>query len=126
MKSKDISTIRQALLDDQDGLCAICKRVPLVPCLDHNHRTGAIRGTLCRGCNSMEGKITTNAPRSQIKDIPAYLRGLADYLEKHQTDQTGLIHPAHNRKSRATNVAKLGKDQPRPRPSKAINKINHG
>lgn len=38
----------------QDGRCAICgDRVQLVT--DHDHRTGLIRGQLCRSCNSLEG-----------------------------------------------------------------------
>jgi hypothetical protein len=38
----------------QDGRCAICgHRRDLVE--DHDHRTGLVRGYLCRGCNTQEG-----------------------------------------------------------------------
>lgn len=46
-------------LDEQGGVCAICKRdrpngwgkYPV----DHNHSTGAARGLLCNDCNSLIG-----------------------------------------------------------------------
>lgn len=45
----------ELLLDNwQGGQCAICgKRKPLVT--DHDHRSGLIRGLLCRSCNILEG-----------------------------------------------------------------------
>lgn len=45
-----------ALLDEQNGCCAIC-RVPQEDiakslCVDHNHDTGEVRGLLCHRCNT--------------------------------------------------------------------------
>jgi hypothetical protein len=40
-----------ALYDGKCGICGRCK--PLV--IDHNHRTGAVRGLLCRSCNTAIG-----------------------------------------------------------------------
>jgi hypothetical protein len=44
----------EALITEQDGLCAICRE----PCVtgkrlsvDHDHKTGQIRGLLCYQCN---------------------------------------------------------------------------
>lgn len=42
------------MMHNQGGTCAICKELPkgkrpLV--VDHDHKTGAIRGLLCYGCN---------------------------------------------------------------------------
>jgi hypothetical protein len=42
-------------------------------CVDHDHRTGQIRGLLCHRCNRSVG---------MLKDDPALLRRLADYLER--------------------------------------------
>jgi len=62
------------LMEAQDGKCAGCKqpRNYRLDC-DHDHKTGVLRGGLCRGCNR---KILPYA-----KDNPATLRALADYLE---------------------------------------------
>jgi len=41
--------------------------------IDHDHRSGEIRGVLCGGCNVALGSA---------RDNPAILRGLAEYLEQ--------------------------------------------
>lgn len=48
------------LLDAQGGVCAICGnnesgRDPRQMSVDHDHKTGAIRGLLCNRCNPMLG-----------------------------------------------------------------------
>ena len=39
------------LLARQDGMCSICGSAMSKPAVDHDHRTGAIRGLLCGPCN---------------------------------------------------------------------------
>jgi hypothetical protein len=41
------------LLDHQNGVCALCQRPPGKRALsvDHDHRTGKVRGLLCPPCN---------------------------------------------------------------------------
>lgn len=59
----------------QSGQCAICgKSVDGVLHVDHDHKTGRVRGLLCFDCNSGIGKM---------KDDPAVLRRAATYLEEH-------------------------------------------
>jgi hypothetical protein len=62
------------MFEAQGGVCAICggKRRYLLA-VDHCHKTGRVRGLLCKLCN---GRILTAA-----KDDPAILRRAADYLE---------------------------------------------
>lgn len=41
----------EAMLADQNGLCALCGNEPTRPVIDHNHETGEARGVICHGCN---------------------------------------------------------------------------
>ena len=99
LRQKDISSIRdKILIEDQDGVCYICKRVPKRPTLDHHHQkrikgTGLVRGVLDSNMNVFLAKIENNASRYAIKaeDLPEILRNVADYLEK---DQYPYIHPS--------------------------------
>lgn len=64
-----------ALLKSQGGVCAICKKPPKKRRLavDHNHRTGVVRGLLCYTCNYALGFWHDNATR--------FLQA-AEYLQK--------------------------------------------
>lgn len=91
-------------------------------CLDHNHKTGLIRGVLCRNCNGIEGRIYNLANRAKrtltTKD---FLGRIILYWLKHETDQTGLYHPLHktvdekrertNKKARARRAATKAKKE---------------
>jgi hypothetical protein len=47
-----------AMFDAQHGLCSICHNPPKknnLLCVDHDHKTGKIRGLLCRSCNLVLG-----------------------------------------------------------------------
>lgn len=65
-----------ALHQSQGGKCAICRKdLDLGPdmSIDHNHTTGAVRGILCRTCNSGIGLL-----RDSQRLIRAALKYLAD------------------------------------------------
>lgn len=61
---------------EQDGRCAICRRKCRrggeTLCVDHDHKTGAIRGLLCNDCNRSLGGFG---------DDPERLRSAANYVE---------------------------------------------
>jgi hypothetical protein len=66
------------MLVSQDNKCAICgtafedsfgKNVHV----DHDHKTGKVRGLLCQGCNHLLGRA---------KDDPQILLNAVDYLYK--------------------------------------------
>jgi len=71
------------LLKSQDGLCAICNVVldqgwtrqhkPNKLVVDHNHKTGEVRGLLCTMCNKGIGLL---------KDDPAILERALGYLNR--------------------------------------------
>jgi len=69
----------------QGSLCAICQKPESVLdrkgrlrrlTVDHDHKTGALRGLLCFRCNTAIGKMS---------DDPARLRAAADYIEAAST-----------------------------------------
>lgn len=74
----------KALLDEQGGACAACEQ-PFsdtdLPCVDHSHETGKVRGLLHRRCNTMLGCAN---------DSPAMLRCAATYLERHASKGRNL------------------------------------
>ena len=50
----------EAMFARQGGACAICKRTGMPLCVDHCHRTGEVRGLLCRRCNRASGFYEDN------------------------------------------------------------------
>lgn len=97
LTSTQVKPTRLALLTKQSGRCQLCG----LPCsadeavLDHNHNTGAVRGVLHRGCNSLLGKLENNAARYGVRDIGIFANGVANYLRMHITNITGYLHPTH-------------------------------
>lgn len=72
----------QAILDYQGGRCAICQRATGATkrlSVDHDHKTGAVRGLLCTPCN--------RDVLGHLRDDPAALRRGADYLENPPADR---------------------------------------
>lgn len=68
------------MLEEQGGLCAICRNPPITYRLavDHDHDTGAVRGLLCPPCN-----------RALEKYI--YLSGnINEYIRKHYGENNPL------------------------------------
>jgi len=63
----------EKLIKSQDNKCAICKK-PFIttPYIDHDHKTGKIRGLLCRECNGGIG---------MFKDNTTLLRNAIHYLK---------------------------------------------
>lgn len=77
------------LIAEQGGRCPICLIAldraatsgPRVPCVDHDHETGKVRGVICRPCNTGLGMFRD--------EIPTLLRA-ADYLIGSGTGSLGL------------------------------------
>lgn len=70
LSTEDILNLNSA----QRGLCACCgEPLPKSFHIDHNHKTGAVRGLLCSGCNLGLG---------QFKDSPERCEKAATYLRR--------------------------------------------
>lgn len=69
------AAVYDAMVNEQEGKCAICGRPPLHYRLsvDHDHERDIVRGLLCPRCNRGLGVFWDN---------PEMLRKAADYLEK--------------------------------------------
>lgn len=69
----------QAMLEAQQGRCAICgdppKRRRLA--LDHDHQTGQVRAFLCHACNNAIGLFRDDV--SRLRKAIAYLRAHRRY-----------------------------------------------
>lgn len=69
---------RETMLINQGRRCAICQQLeidlPKRLAVDHDHKTGKIRGLLCSHCNLGLGAF---------KDVPVRLLDAAIYLEEH-------------------------------------------
>ena len=53
----------EALWNYQNGLCIICEKrfgKKRLACVDHDHKTGNVRGLLCQNCNWTIGQIHEN------------------------------------------------------------------
>ena len=71
----------QKMIDEQNGVCTICKDPKCQSknkklCVDHNHKTGRVRGILGQKCNSAIGMVREN---------PEILKRIIMYLFKHET-----------------------------------------
>lgn len=72
------------MLDNQNNKCAICgtsnwgntNSYQMMPNIDHDHKTGRVRGLLCKKCNS---------GLSYFYDNTHFLLNAIAYLEAHET-----------------------------------------
>lgn len=84
LKKYDITLEEQEkMLRDQDNKCAICGKEiflfgsskNLTAHVDHDHKTGKVRGLLCQECNTGLGKFMDNTD---------YLLSAVSYLKKNK------------------------------------------
>jgi Recombination endonuclease VII len=66
------------LLAEQGGVCAICGATPKTRRLhiDHDHKTGRVRGLLCHRCN---GNLPTWVTPAWLREAYMYLNQLREF-----------------------------------------------
>jgi len=122
LKHSDIPGIRKEVLEDQGGICQICKKLPVRPVLDHSHKkknkgSGLVRGVLCSNCNVLLAKVENNATRYGVsnQDLPGVLSQMAHYV---CMAHYPYMHPTEEPKDRTlmkssyNEIAKLAKAMP--------------
>ena len=113
IKLKDIKPLREQILREQHGLCAICYEIvlPTEAVLDHCHKTGYIRAVLHRGCNAYIGHMENNLARNLITPnrLNQILTNFPMYIINHRL----ITHPSHltpeERKERVRKRAKAAR-----------------
>ena len=112
LKTSEIADYRAALLLKQGGHCALCgEKILDNAVLDHDHKSGHIRGVLHRGCNAYLGNMENNLARNQIgaSRLQAIFNNFFRYLERQQPE----LHPTHKtpeeKKARAKKRAQARK-----------------
>lgn len=90
------------VLEFQDGKCAICRRPPgnVRLAVDHDHKTGLVRGLVCWQCNSALAKLGDCAERAKrawlYLDIPPFTQVLGE----ERFGRTGRVTTKTKRKRR--------------------------
>lgn len=101
LSENQVDAYRKSKAAKQKYRCPIClgSLAHGINALDHCHKNGQIRSTLCRSCNVGEGKVMagvkfrTTTSNLAYTDPIKWLRNLANYLEYHQANPSGIYHP---------------------------------
>lgn len=104
LKRQDIRGYKHIVAEKQNYICPLCGADMLcVPDrkwhLDHDHKTGMVRGALCAGCNQAEGKITNiiSIFLSKITiSFEEYVINLSKYKSYHFSNPSNVWHPAYS------------------------------
>ena len=107
LRDAEVDPLRNAKAAKQKYRCPICRGSLAhgINALDHSHKNGQVRSTLCQSCNVSEGKVLAGAKfRTPIgnlayKNPVQWLRNLADYLEYHEANPSGIYHPTFDLKT---------------------------
>lgn len=120
VKQKDLKAwAREYLLTQQHGLCPLCRTTidhmnPKDMVVDHDHKTGEIRGVLHRSCNAGEGKIMGAVARwgvgagAKLPDCIRWLENLLSYLKK---QHTGRMYPGAKTEEEREEAARLSRNK---------------
>ena len=100
LKRNDLPALRSELHKAQGRSCALCGHKIRVAdvVLDHDHKSGHVRGVLHRDCNVLLGKIENYVTRHgrRIADegrLADALSGIMAYREDNYSDMP--LHPTH-------------------------------
>lgn len=122
-----VRAVTMKLLKGQGGLCPVCsKPINLAqrstsgdgPALDHDHRTGHIRGVLHRSCNGGIGKAESIVGRwitGSMQDERAIIQDMQRMVNYLLQPNTDLIYYTHKTPEEAALALKLKQRRARAR-----------
>ena len=98
---QDKHNYKMKLAEKQNFICPVCKRdfsqdKTKDLHLDHNHKNGMVRQTLCGGCNRAEGRLAGIIRRflSRVEiDFAEWATNLVEYWEYHDENPSNVLHP---------------------------------
>lgn len=97
LKSSEVSSFRASKLAAQGGYCLLCGEqiADGEAVLDHDHKTGFVRGVLHSGCNAMLGHVENNRPRYRLLGgrLRRWLESVFTYV--HADYGHNPLHPTH-------------------------------
>lgn len=108
LRPKDIKPYREQYAQEQNNICPLCNKEIQDPVLEHDHKSGMLRGTTCRKCNSALGAIENAGKRFGIalQDLIQITKN----FESHINNTKPILHPTYRtpeeRKARAKARAK--------------------
>lgn len=70
------------MVKEADGACQLCLGKLEKKCVDHDHKTGLVRGLICFHCNTALG---------HIRDSQDTLRRMIDYLESNSQFHSNIL-----------------------------------
>ena len=114
LRDNQVDALRKQKAAKQKWCCPICRGSLAhgINALDHSHKNGQVRSTLCTSCNVGEGKVLagmnfrTTLTNMARKDPIQWLRNLANYLEHHEANPSGIFHPTFDMKTGKQKPAK--------------------
>lgn len=94
LRQTEVKGYRERTLGVQQNKCALCGEdlTTEEAVLDHDHKTGRIRGVIHRSCNALLGKIENNYRRCGLNNLGAFIQGTMHYIGKEQAE---VFHPSY-------------------------------
>lgn len=92
---QQVKDYRELTLQQQNNKCALCGLDLELKdtVLDHNHKTGYIRGALHRFCNTYLGALENNIARNKI--TPEQLEGIMRNAIQYINSSHNILHPTY-------------------------------
>jgi hypothetical protein len=92
-----LTPYRRKLTAEQHNICPLCEGTMTDDTVvDHDHKTGLIRASLCRWCNGVLGRLENWSARiGRGIDPIKFLGNTAAYLAKHRDFPGTVQYPTH-------------------------------